>query len=168
MLNNQSTQTTIYPFIHDLNNFKSKKDIYQGVLIPDINLEDKCKNSMGTFSIIAGDFITTYQNRKNSFHCVVTCFFLDTSHYVLDYIDLIFNLLHDGGFWVNLGPLTYHYSESPGEISIELSWEEVMEFVKQRGFEVIRETFLEAEYCKHPNKMKNIVYDCGFFAARKI
>jgi len=33
----------------------------------------------------------------------------------------IFNtqLLHAGGVWINLGPLLYHYSDIPGENSIE-------------------------------------------------
>ena len=28
-------------------------------------------------------------------------------------------LLHAGGVWINLGPLLYHYSDIPGENSIE-------------------------------------------------
>lgn len=35
--------------------------------------------------------------------CVATCFFIDTAHNVLDYIETIWNILKPGGVWINLG-----------------------------------------------------------------
>lgn len=35
--------------------------------------------------------------------CVSTCFFIDTAHNVLDYIETIWNILKPGGVWINLG-----------------------------------------------------------------
>ena len=49
----------------------------------------------------------------------MTSFFLDTARNVLDYIELIQQILKPGGHWINLGPLLYHYSDIPGELSIE-------------------------------------------------
>lgn len=37
--------------------------------------------------------------------CVATCFFIDTAHNVLDYIETIWNILKPGGVWINLGKL---------------------------------------------------------------
>ena len=51
-------------------------------------------------------------------------FFLDTAKNIFLYIRTIASILRHGGAWVNLGPLLFHYAESPGEVSIELSWEE--------------------------------------------
>ena len=59
-------------------------------------------------------------------HSVVTCFFIDTAHNVLDYLACINKILKVGGIWVNLGPLLWHYSEQPHEMQIELSLEELI------------------------------------------
>ena len=49
---------------------------------------------------------------KCSQDVVVTCFFLDTARNVLDYIELIHQILKPGGHWINLGPLLYHFADS--------------------------------------------------------
>ena len=54
---------------------------------------------------------------------MVTSFFLDTAHNVLDYIELIHQILKPGGHWINLGPLLYHFADIPGELSIEPPYE---------------------------------------------
>lgn len=43
------------------------------------------------------------------FDCVVTCFFIDTAHNVVQYVEVIRHCLKEGGFWLNLGPLLYHW-----------------------------------------------------------
>ena len=60
---------------------------------------------------------------KCSKDVVVTSFFLDTAHNVLDYIELIHQILKPGGHWINLGPLLYHFADIPGELSIEPPYE---------------------------------------------
>lgn len=37
--------------------------------------------------------------------CIATCFFIDTAHNVIDYIDTIWKILKPGGIWINLGNL---------------------------------------------------------------
>ena len=59
----------------------------------------------------------------NSKDVVVTCFFLDTAHNVLDYIELIYKILKPGEYWINLGPLLYHFADIPREPSIEPSYD---------------------------------------------
>ena len=39
-----------------------------------------------------------------------------------------------GGVWINLGPLLYHYSDIPGENSIEPTYEMVKEIIQDVGF----------------------------------
>ena len=37
-----------------------------------------------------------------------------------------------------LGPLLYHYSDMPGELSIELSWEDILRVARDKiGFEIL-------------------------------
>lgn len=46
----------------------------------------------------------------------------------------IYNALKKGGIWVNFGPLEYHYSGVESEVSIELSYEEIIIIAKKIGF----------------------------------
>jgi carnosine N-methyltransferase len=63
------------------------------------------------FSMVAGEFIEVYNKQPEQWDCVVTCFFLDTAHNVMEYLECISKILKKGGLWVNIGPLLYHYSE---------------------------------------------------------
>ncbi len=64
----------------------------------------------------------------------MTCFFIDTAHNVLDYMQCINKILKVGGIWVNFGPLLWHYSEQQQELQIELTAEELLDLVPKFGF----------------------------------
>lgn len=49
---------------------------------------------------------------SDSWDCVATCFFIDTAHNVIEYIETIWKILKPGGVWINLG-------ESVGEKSAQ-------------------------------------------------
>jgi hypothetical protein len=63
------------------------------------------------FSMVAGEFVEVYSKQPDQWDCIVTCFFLDTAHNVMEYLECISKILKKGGLWVNIGPLLYHYSE---------------------------------------------------------
>jgi hypothetical protein len=67
----------------------------------------------------------------------VSCFFLDTGKNVVDYVRMIHHILAPGGYWLNLGPLLYHYEDVPGEASLELSYEELREVTLRLGFDIL-------------------------------
>lgn len=54
------------------------------------------------------------------------------------YKDLYFTV----GYWVNLGPLLYHFADQPGERSIEPSYEEVKNILTGVGFKITVSFFL--------------------------
>ena len=64
-------------------------------------------------------------------------FFIDTANNIISYIERIFYVLKPGGFFVNLGPLLYHFFGMAKEKSIELSLEEVIEVIKRVGFIIL-------------------------------
>ncbi len=84
----------------------------------------------------AGDFLEIY-TEKEEWECVVTCFFIDTAHNVIDYIEKIWHILKPNGYWINFGPLLYHFSDSSGENSIELSYEQIKSVIKSVGFKYL-------------------------------
>ena len=90
-------------------------------------------NDLFQFSMTAGDFLEVYQE-KDEWDCLVTCFFIDTAHNVIDYIEKIYDILKPGGYWINFGPLLYHYSEIVYERSVELSYEQIKNVIEKVGF----------------------------------
>lgn len=40
---------------------------------------------------------------KGEWDCVCTCFFIDTAKNIVEYIEVISNILKPGGIWINLG-----------------------------------------------------------------
>ncbi|KAH9308465.1 hypothetical protein KI387_036376, partial [Taxus chinensis] len=87
---------------------------------------------------------------------VATCFFIDTAHNVVEYIEIISNILKDGGVWINLGPLLYHFADihaPEDEMSIELSLEDVKRIAFHYGFELEAERTIETTYTANSRSM---------------
>ncbi len=84
----------------------------------------------------AGDFLEIY-DEANEWNCVVTCYFIDTAHNVIDYIEKIWHILKPNGYWINFGPLLYHFSDMGTEKSIELSYEQIKKIIQNVGFKFL-------------------------------
>ncbi len=190
----QVNQFDMYPFVHQHVNLMTASDQVRPVSIPDINpasinrtvksddvdnenVENDEKaaviavtNPPADFSMVAGDFVEVYsdENYRESFDCVVTCFFIDTAKNVFDYIDVIWKILKKGGVWINLGPLLYHFAEMPGVFSVELTYEELKRVILDRErFAIVDEKRVESGYCNNPKSMLQSIYNSVFFKAIK-
>ena len=159
---------TIYPWIHQFTNNLHNQDITRSVQFPDV---DPSLPEDSNFSMIAGDFLEVYadQSYVNYHDVVVTCFFLDCAHNVLDFIELIHKILKPGGKWINLGPLLYHFADVPKESSIEPSYDIVRNLILDSGFQFVKEVKdHEAVYCQNPKSMLQYHYKCVNFTCVKI
>ncbi|RVW95639.1 Carnosine N-methyltransferase [Vitis vinifera] len=90
---------------------------------------------------------------------VVTCFFIDTAHNIVEYIEIISRILKDGGVWINFGPLLYHFADMYGqedEMSIELSLEDVKKVALHYGFQMEKERTIETTYTTNPRSMMQV------------
>ena len=117
--------------------------------------------------MVAGEFVRVYKKNPNFWDGVVTCFFLDTANNVIEYIETIHDILKANGVWINIGPLLYHYTEVEGEISIELSWEEIRNIILGYGFEIKKEKEIKCTYSSISTSMMQTVYKCVYFMAVK-
>ncbi|KAG0167589.1 hypothetical protein DFQ28_000839 [Apophysomyces sp. BC1034] len=164
-------QYSIYPFIHSFSNIKCSDQQLTAVRIPDILPSDLPPTV--DFSMVAGDFVEVYgdqQTNHGAWDVVVTCFFIDTAKNILEYMDVIHKVLKPGGTWINIGPLLYHFEDTPGEPSIELSLEEVKRVARDIGFQFKaspKETSVSTTYTSNPDGMLKYVYDCAFWTAVK-
>jgi carnosine N-methyltransferase len=122
------------------------------------------------FSMVAGDFLEVYTEPEyeSSQDAVVTCFFLDCVHNVLDFLVLIPRVLKPSGHWINLGPLLYHFADIPKEESVEPPWEVVRGLIEDASFDFVREQEdMRATYVQNPASMLQFEYRCVFFSAVK-
>lgn len=178
-------QHTIYPWIHNISNWKSSKQLLQGECIPDVNPNDltirfdssRDQIQPPDFSMLAGDFIQIYSNEehKAAWNSIVTCFFLDTAHNPIDYLSVINHVLPIGGYWLNLGPLLWHFEgQGPADNgkqqgSIELTLEEVLHLVHKMGFNIVqRKTLPRQSYTGNAGNMLTYEYMCEFWVAEKV
>ncbi|XP_029212129.2 carnosine N-methyltransferase-like [Acropora millepora] len=158
--------TTIYPYVHQTCNNKSTADQVRPVSIPDVDPTDVPSGL--NFSMAAGDFLEVY-TEKDCWDCVVTCYFIDTAHNVIAYIENIAKILKPGGYWINFGPLLYHFSDMANEWSVELSYEDIKRISTDYfKFDIIKEvTSIPSGYIENERSMLKLLYDNVFFVARK-
>lgn len=158
-------QHEFYPLISSFRNWLKEDSPFKGYSFPDVDINMERK---GKLTMSAGNFLTLYLNQFGEYDCVITCFFIDTAQNILEYIELIYNLLKKGGIWINFGPLAYHYSGIPNSISIELPYDELKSSIKKYGFTILKEKTEEnVAFCRMDGNLKNDYYDCIFFSAQK-
>jgi len=121
-------------------------------------------------SMCAGDFLEVYRDQHSAWDALLSCFFIDTAHNLIEYLAAIRRLLTPGGAWVNLGPLLWHFSDDAlvdrAEVSIDLTWEEVRKLIIDAGFILEHEAWHRCPYVRNPKSMYMMEYDCICFIAR--
>ncbi|GMG52512.1 unnamed protein product [Ambrosiozyma monospora] len=206
------------PFVHKSSNVGKRNDQLRQVYIPDFNPGDVSFINLKypdipvgeLMSMVAGSFVDlygppdlgklceTYTNdpqatqfrleNKGKFDVVATCFFLDTASNVIDYLETVKNCLSDDGYWLNFGPLLWHY-EDDDELSnviyidpvtgekqkvvtpmkgLELSRDDLIQLVEDSGFKFVkRESGIKTTYGGDPVALGGWSYDCEFWICQK-
>ncbi|KAI9596411.1 N2227-like protein-domain-containing protein [Syncephalis fuscata] len=159
-------QHEIYPFVHVFSNIRDSQDMLKSIAVPDVLPSNLPPNV--DFSMVAGEFIEVYDipEQYGSWDCIVTCYFIDTAHNIIEYLETIRKLLKPNGCWINYGPLLYHWEGVPGERSVELSLDELMQVIRTMGFTIKDETMCTATYAANPDSMLKYTYNNAFFIAR--
>lgn len=143
------------------------------------------------FSMAAGDFSSIYttDSEIGAWDCVVACFFLDASPNVIEYLQVVYNMLHADGLLISLGPLHWHWSGPLMLLSDEsfldyherfehldpkflqsydFCWEDIKEILIHIGFEIVEQSFgVPAHYTADRRSMLVTEYRCVHFVARK-
>lgn len=153
-------------------------------------------------SMAAGSFVDLYGPGENAaadpsaadfrrenagrFDVVATCFFLDTAHNVLEYLQTIYHCLTEFGVWINMGPLHWHFE---GDLSahmvertseegfstvtsnmegLELSRDELLQLMDKVGFVVEEsESNIRTTYASDVRALSNFEYGAEFWVVRK-
>ncbi|KAK2762111.1 hypothetical protein FQN54_001118 [Arachnomyces sp. PD_36] len=193
----------LHPFVSQFSNITSRSQQLRKVMIPDVHpgvavtenvtAASEGRETLGSMSMSAADFLVLYGNpsNKEAFHAVATVFFVDTAPNLIRYIETIRHCLKPGGYWINLGPLLWHFEhKAPGEKgegseggeggehknrgigepgSVELSEEEVLLLVGKMGFTVEKGqgTVGECGYIQDPDSLLLNMYRPSYWIARK-
>ncbi|KAF1765833.1 hypothetical protein GCK72_005786 [Caenorhabditis remanei] len=158
-------QFTIYPYLFDKSNCWKSEDRLRGVTFPDKTLISSVTNRPNSFSMCAGDFLEIVKDTQ--FDAIVTAWFIDTANDIFKYIDAIYDALPENGIWINVGPLTWHFEDIAGEMSIELPYSDIMLRIRQKGFEVVSEKEIDSKYTVNRLSMLQNQFNCAYFYARK-
>ena len=157
---------TYYPWVHQFCNVLKSSDPTRPVKFPDVSPHELPSNS--SLSMAAGDFLEVY-TVPDYWDSVLTCFFIDTAHNIIAYIEKISEILKPGGYWINNGPLLYHFADVPGECSIDLSYEDIRRVITDDfKFEIVEEnTDGQSHYIRNQCSLLKMTYNCIYFVARK-
>jgi len=158
----------IQPYIHQFCNNLTSKDQLKMISFPDLDPNTLPEDAK--FSMAAGDFLEVYSTPEYvaSHDCVVTCFFLDCAHNIIHFVQMIHKILKQGGTWLNLGPLLYHFSDIKGEDSIEPDYQTLKAVIQDIGFQFeSEETNVQCTYSQNKASMLQYSYNCVRFTARK-
>ena len=158
----------IHPYIHNFTNNLESRDQLATVSFPDT--DPNLLPEDARFSMAAGNFLEVYSEPEYvaSQDAVVTCFFMDCAHNILEFVQVIHRVLKQGGVWINLGPLLYHFSDQRGEDSIEPPWSCLRAVIQDMGFTLEQEKEgRQCTYSQNPRSMLQYNYNCVFFTAKK-
>ena len=154
------------PSIHSFSHSYSESAVLKKFSFPDVDIKEELKKS-GAKPIIftKGDFLLKYKGIKDQYDVIVTLFFIDVSKNIVELVEIMHDLLKQGGVWINLGCLDYYHSPDHG--SIDLTWDELKQVIINYDLEIKNEVTGFVPYgVKEGSTMTN-VYGTVFFTAMK-
>ena len=188
-----SRPMAISPWLLESRNVHTPDDPVRKIMIPDTNPADILSNgpTEPDFSMAAGDFASIYTepSQRGAWDAVVCCFFLDAAPSIVHYIQIVYDMLKEGGVFISFGPLLYHWSAPtmrPDDqsyeayqarfnyldkrymTSVDFSWQDVREILVNVGFKIEEEQAgMESRYTADVKSMMSMSYRCIHLVARK-
>ena len=154
------------PSIHTFANNYSESSVIKRYSFPDVDIRDELeKSGAKPITFIKGDFLLKYKGIKDQYDLIVTLFFIDVSKNIIEYVEIMHDLLKKGGVWVNLGCLDYFHSRNLK--SIDLTWDELRQVIINYDFDIKNEV---TEFVPYGVKIGSTVsdsYGTVFFTAVK-
>ena len=154
------------PSIHSFANSYTEAAVMKKYSFPDVDIREELKQSGAKpITFIKGDFLLKYKGIKDKFDLIVTLFFIDVSKNIVEYVEIMHDLLKQGGVWVNLGCLDYYHSRYHN--SIDLTWDELRQVIINYDFEIKNEVTDFVPYGVKVGSLVSDSYGTVFFTAVK-
>ena len=154
------------PSIHSFANSYTESAVLKKYSFPDVDIKEELKKS-GAKPILftKGDFLLKYKGIKDQYDLIVTLFFIDVSKNIIECVEMMHDLLKQGGVWINLGCLDYYLS--PKHESIDLTWDELKQVIINYDFDIKNEITDFVPYGVKEDCMMSNYYGTVFFSAMK-
>ena len=154
------------PSIHSFSNNYSEASVIKRYSFPDVDIREELKKSEAKpIKFVKGDFLLLYKGQKDLYDCIVTLFFIDVSKNIVEYVEIMHDLLKKGGVWINLGCLDYYHSKWHN--SIDLTWDELRLVIQNYDFDLKKEVTEFVPYGVKQGSAVSDSYGTVFFAAVK-
>lgn len=154
------------PSIHSFANSYTEAAVMKKYSFPDVDIREELKQSGAKpITFIKGDFLLKYKGIKDKFDLIVTLFFIDVSKNIVEYVEIMHDLLKQGGVWVNLGCLDYFHSRNHN--SIDLTWDELRLVIQNYDFDLKNEVMDFVPYGVKQGSAVSDSYGTVFFTAVK-
>ena len=154
------------PNIDSFSNTFDSELVIKKYSFPDVDIREELKNANAKKIIFTkGDFLKLYKGQKEKYNAIITLFFIDVSKNIIEYVEIMHDLLKPGGVWINLGCLDYFYSRQ--NLSIDLTWDELRHVILEYGFELKSELESFVPYGVKEGKGTSQMYGTVFFTAYK-
>ena len=127
--------------------------------------EELIKSGAKPIIFTKGDFLLKYKGTKDQYDLIVTLFFIDVSKNIIECVEIMHDLLKQGGVWINLGCLDYYHS--PNHDSIDLTWDELKQVIINYDFDIKNEVTDFVPYGVKEGSMMSNSYGTVFFTAMK-
>ena len=154
------------PSIHSFSNSYTESAVLKKYSFPDVDIkEELIKSGAKPIIFTKGDFLLKFKGVKDQYDLVVTCFFIDVSKNIVELVEIMHDLLKQGGVWINLGCLDYYHS--PNHESIDLTWDELRQVIINYDFDIKNEVTEHVPYGVKEGDMMSNYYGTVFFTAMK-
>ena len=154
------------PGIHSFSSSYNEASVIQRYSFPDVDIREELEKSEAKpITFIKGDFLLKYKGIKAQYDLIVTLFFIDVSKNIIEFVEIMHDLLKKGGIWVNLGCLDYYHSKDHN--SIDLTWDELRLVIQNYDFEIKNEATEFVPYGVKEGLMISHSYGTVFFTAMK-
>jgi carnosine N-methyltransferase len=154
------------PGIHSFSSSYNEASVIQRYSFPDVDIREELEKSEAKpITFIKGDFLLKYKGIKDQYDLIVTLFFIDVSKNIIEFVEIMHDLLKKGGIWVNLGCLDYYHSKDHN--SIDLTWDELRLVIQNYDFEIKNEATEFVPYGVKEGLMISHSYGTVFFTAMK-
>ena len=154
------------PSIHSFSSHYNEASVIKRYSFPDVDIGEELKKSEAKpIKFVKGDFLLLYKGQKDLYDCIVTLFFIDVSKNIVEYVEIMHDLLKKGGVWINLGCLDYYHSKSQN--SIDLTWDELRLVIQNYDFDLKKEVTEFVPYGVKQGSSVSDSYGTVFFAAVK-
>ena len=162
----KKNENCICPRISSFCSSFTEESVTKKHYFPDVDIVEELNNiSKDNLRITKRDFENEYLNKKELFDCVITAFSTDETKNLVNYTEIVSNVLKKGGIWINFGGLGSIYSEYG--TGIDLTWEEWKHVIMKCNFEIKREEKPVVPFCQIEGHSLPFTMGAIFFTAQK-